>query len=448
VALENPSFETAGPVAGSAPGWHVRSRASSRLRAAFRTAEAGTGTPGAAIASPNDLSAASWTAEEVNVNADAATAPDGTLTADRLRMSLLPAIPHRVRETTARVLTAGKAYTFGAYLKREGLQIAALRFADGVTAYTVKVGLGPTDDGKLLEYISPPSGKVDSLSAEMVLLENDWCLVSLSFKTNASFSAQFAIAGTPGVTTASETFTGALTGFFVWGAFAFEGELSDAETFELAGYLLAIGEDGVSCLFGPSLVAADDLETWVVPWLPAIPGGVAATFDGVTVDDLEGWSAHQTTITGGVAATFDGLTVDDLETGWSNDTFASAISGGTLATFAGMAGFGGGAFENFESVLDDVEVTPNVDNRLYATAHAIPVDAKVVLYTRGGGTIPVPLMTTVTYFTVSYLVDSFSLALTSGGAAIDITSVAGHIELWVRGSPKQWWYAPDICRTI
>ena len=84
-----------------------------------------------------------------------------------------------------------------------------------------------------------------------------------------------------------------------------------------------------------------------------------------------------------------------------------------VAVFVGCAPNGGATPFNFMAV-------PSSDT-VYAVAHGLSNTQKITFYQ---GTPPAPLVEGTTYFVVSAATDSFQVAATSGGAAIDLTAPA------------------------
>lgn len=82
-------------------------------------------------------------------------------------------------------------------------------------------------------------------------------------------------------------------------------------------------------------------------------------------------------------------------------------------TFVGCAPNGGATPKNFMAV-------PSSDT-IYSTAHGWSDTQKIVFF----GTVPGGLTEGTTYFVRDAATDSFKVAATSGGAAIDITSAGG-----------------------
>lgn len=66
-----------------------------------------------------------------------------------------------------------------------------------------------------------------------------------------------------------------------------------------------------------------------------------------------------------------------------------------------------------------------------STAHGLSDTNQIVVATGPGGTLPAPLSQSTTYFVRDATTDTFKLALTSGGSAIDITTAGTGTFWWV-----------------
>jgi len=88
----------------------------------------------------------------------------------------------------------------------------------------------------------------------------------------------------------------------------------------------------------------------------------------------------------------------------------------TAGTFLGMVPNGGGIPEDF--VVPDI-----ANNVLEAPAHGFSNGNTVVVWAVPGAPLPAPLVEGTVYYVGNVTTDDFTLSLTSGGAAIDITAV-------------------------
>lgn len=93
----------------------------------------------------------------------------------------------------------------------------------------------------------------------------------------------------------------------------------------------------------------------------------------------------------------------------------TASSGGT---FLGMVPLGGTEKEYTVDVAAD---------KILSTAHGLVNDNKVVFY---GGSVPGGLTEGTEYFVVGATTDDFQVALTSGGAAINLTSQNSYLSVF------------------
>lgn len=104
----------------------------------------------------------------------------------------------------------------------------------------------------------------------------------------------------------------------------------------------------------------------------------------------------------------------------------TAAAGGGTHT---VTGTGAAPDTTFLFVDADVSVA---NNTITETGHGLPNGTRVQL-SNSGGTLPAGLSATQTYFVRDSTANTFALALTPGGAAVDITAAAGggtHTVTW------------------
>lgn len=130
----------------------------------------------------------------------------------------------------------------------------------------------------------------------------------------------------------------------------------------------------------------------------------------------------------------------------------TSFGGGTRNVAKVYAAFNGSfsseIYEDFESPISDKVFTVNTGTDVFTSvAHGLANDTTVFVLSPHGGEIPEGLNPTVTYYVVNATADTFQLALTSGGSAVNVTT-AGVGEQRVRANPALYWNGPDINTTI
>lgn len=92
------------------------------------------------------------------------------------------------------------------------------------------------------------------------------------------------------------------------------------------------------------------------------------------------------------------------------------------AASAGVLQAWGGIGSTVKGVFSSLDITTN--NTIQSRAHGLTTDDRVFFYPAGDAALPTGLTTAIAYFVKSanLTTDAFSVASTSGGAAIDITA--------------------------
>ena len=145
---------------------------------------------------------ASWSKTTATVTANTTTAPNGTLTADKLvaAVGAGTAGQHRVEQTT---VSAAGAYTFSVYAKKAETQYIFLRIGASLGAYC------DLNNGQILSASSGITAKSEDAG-------NGWYRIII---TNAAASANEVIRINLAVTVGNLNFIGNGTdGAFIWGA--------------------------------------------------------------------------------------------------------------------------------------------------------------------------------------------------------------------------------------
>jgi len=180
-----------------------------------------------------------WAPQTVTITANATTAPNGTLTADKIvaAVGAGTAAQHRVDQTT---VSAAGAYTFSVYAKKAETQYIFLRIGTSLGAYC------DLNNGQIL-------GVSVGITAKSEDAGNGWYRIII---TNAAASANEVIRINLAVTVGNLNFIGNGTdGAFIWGAqyeagsyaTSYTGATTTAAVTRLAD---ACSKTGISSLIG------------------------------------------------------------------------------------------------------------------------------------------------------------------------------------------------------
>lgn len=454
-APQNLDFETAGAGAGRALGWNFRSKASLSLAAGF--VEGGADPSFVPLQSPNALDAGGdWALTHATITADAVAAPDTSITADKLQDDST-ANPHFVASTHSRSFLAGHTYTFG----------AAFRHLDHAYAGPfISTGLGDAwavldVANGYVESVAPGNSNL-IVNAETVDLPNGWTLIAISFtpKTTTTGTPQFNLFGDAAGTI---SFAGASESVYVWGGFIFDGDLEDAEAFEVGwstneSYALAlvIGTNALRGVWQEGVLIPANQETFEGAWNNTfwtdVVSGSDAVFDpGGANEPFENFEQAWSTTTwtdalpNPVATTFtpDIATFEEFEDGWDNVPYPLVILSPISATFDEPAGE---VMEDFEEVVLETTCVPTIvaGVGVFVAANHTLLANQQVFIGADGGFPPTPLIKeTAIYFVVAITTNTFGLALTSGGAALNITDIGTGTRIFVRGDPRLYWVSTN-----
>lgn len=174
---------------------------------------------------------------------------------------------------------------------------------------------------------------------------------------------------------------------------------------------------------GLETLPAESFDDWVVGYLTNLEGdgilSAPADFDGAAFEDFETWGSYFTTFGG---------------TSWDGE-----VMGTQTASWSDLAGY---PTESFVDVRPGgVGQADPSTNRIYVAGHAFLANDRMRL----DGLPPPPLAAGVWYFVVSPTAGlDFQVALTSGGAAVDLTGVGGGFT--AAGDPVPFWL--QVMRTI
>jgi hypothetical protein len=107
-------------------------------------------------------------------------------------------------------------------------------------------------------------------------------------------------------------------------------------------------------------------------------------------------------------------------------------STGNTSNYRGYAPFGGAsALKGFASTDTNL-----ANDTLFSVAHGMSDGDRVQLFNVFAETLPTGLTEGTVYFVVSSATNSFKVSTTSGGAAVDITALAGGELYWQRVVPE------------
>ena len=157
---------------------------------------------------------ASWTVNEATTTADAATAPDGTQTADTLIPSTNSVATHRTRQA-AQATTAGATVTFSVFLKAAGYSFVVVRSGNAgeTAAFQVEANLAAGTIGTASAYGT--GGTV--VGASITALANGWYRVELTGAVTTVTNYQCSLYAYNA--TGAPTFAGnGTSGVYLWGA--------------------------------------------------------------------------------------------------------------------------------------------------------------------------------------------------------------------------------------
>jgi hypothetical protein len=286
-----------------------------------------------------DASNAAWNKTRSSITADATTAPDGTLTGDKLVEDTSTTTTHRT-SVSAISMTSGTSYTWTIFLKagERTSAVIALHTGGAGNAFTTN----PTIAVDLLTgALTSPSASVTASSA--VLFSGGWWRVSVSATATTTTSNSPTVFLAESGTT---SYTGdGTSGLFLWGgqveaaSFPTSYIPTEASTVTRAADNAAItGTD-----FTPWFNASEG--TFVAQWKQGAVSGtrtVMAANDGTSNQSIRlrtvATDPFFTVTNGGVdqadidAGTVAGTTVYKMAGCYRANDFATVIGGGTVVT--------------------------------------------------------------------------------------------------------------------
>lgn len=120
----------------------------------------------------------------------------------------------------------------------------------------------------------------------------------------------------------------------------------------------------------------------------------------------------------GAVANTGALTFDVPAGTYGFFTLWTASTGNT-GNFRGWLGFGGATPKKGFGTVDAADVTANT---ITSNGHGLVNTDRVIAFNVVGETIPTGIVEGAAYFVVGAATDTFQIALTSGGAAVDLTA--------------------------
>ena len=282
------------------------------------------GDGGLIVTSPDDASA--WSATNMTVVVDQTTAPDNTLTADRLVPS---ASGGYIAPGTT--LSVGVQYTFSVYLKADGLTTASVHVGGVGNNYGVPVNLSTGTLGAFYGPV-PASGT----SATITDALNGWYRVTVT--TTASNAPNFLVNSSTGMD--------GTKGFYVWGA---QIDLGATALPYTPGADLLVGDAGNDTLTGGT--NADTLDG----------GADNDSLSGGTGNDSLNGGTGNDTLNGGQGN-------DTMAGGDGNDTYVVDSAGDVVdETTAGSGGT-----DTIQSSFTSIDLSSaaysGIENLTFATA--------------------------------------------------------------------------------
>jgi hypothetical protein len=157
---------------------------------------------------------AAWSKKDTTVTANAATAPDGTTTADAL-IPNTSNVTHYVAQTLALV---GDETTYSVYIKPSGYNYVSLSSAHTAGGATVSVSFELTGNGSI---ISQDSFFTD---ASVILLSDGWYLCSVAFDPIITTPRGLVVSVCEDVTFGAFAGDGT-SGIYIWGAHVYRSDL-------------------------------------------------------------------------------------------------------------------------------------------------------------------------------------------------------------------------------
>ena len=156
---------------------------------------------------------ASWTKSRTSLSANAAIAPDGTMTADKL-IETVDSGTHRAYQTFTKAASA-VTYTLSVYLKAAERTFAHIRIAETGEGNPATVGLNLSTG----ELGTPYGSGITGVSAAVVTVANGWYRLSITGTTTTDTNLAVYVMAATGLTSGDVGYVGDITkGVYIWGA--------------------------------------------------------------------------------------------------------------------------------------------------------------------------------------------------------------------------------------
>lgn len=154
---------------------------------------------------------ASWSKSRATITGNAAVAPDGTLTADKITEDNTAGATHRVYQGFVKA-AAETQYTYTVFLKAAERTFAQIKLGDGSETDMARVDVNLSTGA-----LGTPNGTFTGVSATTTTLANGWYRISLTATTDAeaAVTCLVFIASALGTTSYNGD---ASSGIYVWGA--------------------------------------------------------------------------------------------------------------------------------------------------------------------------------------------------------------------------------------
>lgn len=156
---------------------------------------------------------ASWTKSRTSLSANAAIAPDGTMTADKL-IETVDSGTHRAYQNFTKAASA-VTYTLSVYLKAAERTFAHIRIAETGEGNPATVGLNLSTG----ELGTPYGSGITGVSAAVVTVANGWYRLSITGTTTTDTNLSVYVMAATGLTSGDISYVGDITkGVYIWGA--------------------------------------------------------------------------------------------------------------------------------------------------------------------------------------------------------------------------------------
>ena len=158
------------------------------------------------LVNSESLDASSWSKDNVNISANAAVAPNGTTTADKIVENTATAI-HRLSSGGSITLTSGVAYSMSVYAKADGVRYLYIN-------YTAQLGASATFDlqNGVVATVGAGTANIESVG-------NGWYRCSVRGVAPATAAATFYLQLNTNGNASDNSYLGnGINGIFVWGA--------------------------------------------------------------------------------------------------------------------------------------------------------------------------------------------------------------------------------------